>query len=181
MGRELKRKQAKKDGRALKEEQIDIDENPYSDIYKLLKTFGLLLLIVLGVHFITAVVITKEIELFKKNQKEEEVVVADSILAKNCLVQKEESYYVYFYDFDEEDTELTYLVNGMLDEEEVYKVNTADAFNSNYVTEEDKGNSSATNLDGLKVIAPTLVKVSGGVIVEYYETYDAIKSFLEPK
>ena len=69
----------------------------------------------------------------------------------------------------------------MLDEDRVYKVNTTDAFNANYVTEEEKGNSSATNLDGLKVIAPTLVKVSGGAIVEYYETYDSIKSFLEPK
>lgn len=181
MGREIKRKQAKYEGKALKEEPIKQDESPYNDIHKLLKTFGILLVIVLGVHFFTALVITKEIEWFSKDNKNEKVTVVDSILAKNTFMQKDEEYYVYFYDFDEEDTELTYLVNGMLDEDKVYKVNTKDAFNSNFVTEEEKGNSSVTNIDELKVITPTLIKISGDAVVGYYETFDSIKSFLEPK
>jgi len=94
-------------------------------------------------------------------------------------MQKEEEYYVYFYDFDEEDTNVTYLVNGMLSDNKVYKVNTTDAFNSNYVTEEAAGNSSATSIDDLKVVTPTLIKISGGAIVEYYETSDVITNYLE--
>jgi len=181
MGRELKRKQAKKEGKILKEEPIKKNEDPYNDIYKLLKTFGVILAIVIGIHFFTALVITKEIEWFSKDDdiEEEKPTVVNSILAKNTFMQKEEEYYVYFYDFDEEDTNVTYLVNGMLSDNKVYKVNTTDAFNSNYVTEEAAGNSSATSIDDLKVVTPTLIKISGGAIVEYYETSDVITNYLE--
>ena len=180
MGRELKRKQAKKDGRALKEEQIKKEEGPYNDIYKLLKTFGILLVIVLAVHFFTALVITKEIEWFSKNNKEEEKIegIENSILAKNIFEQKEEEYYVYFYDFDEEEGSLTNSVNAFLADKKVYIVDTNDGFNTNYVTEEENGNSSATSLDDLKVINPTLIKVSEETITGYYENKDNIESYL---
>ena len=180
MGRELKRKQAKKAGIVLKEEQINKEESPYSDIYKLLKTFGVLLLIVLAVHFITALVITKEIEWFKEKNKEEEKIqgIENSILAKNIFEQKEEEYYVYFYDFDEEDGALTNQVKSFLADKKVYIVDTADGFNSNYVTEEETGNSSATSLEELKVINPTLINVSGDVISGYYENKDNIENYL---
>jgi len=185
MGRELKRKQAKKEGIQLKEEQIKKNEDPYSDIYKLLKTFGIILVIVIAIHFLTALLITKEIEWFSEwfgEEEEEEVTnVANSILAKNTFMQSDDEYYVYFYDFDEEDTDVTYLVNGTLTDISVYKVNTADAFNSNFVTEEDTGNSDAETLDDLKVVTPTLIKISGDTIVEYYETADGITEYLENK
>ena len=182
MGRELRRKQAKKEGKILKEKQIEINEDPYSDIYKLLKTFGIILVIILAIHFFTALIITKEIEWFSKDDDKEEIVtVANSILAKNTFTQKEDEYFVYFYDFNEEDKSVTNLVNGMLSNTKVYKVNTNDAFNSNYVTLEEVGNSSANSLDNLKVINPTLIKISGDTIVEYYETSDSIKGYLENK
>ena len=185
MGRELKRKQAKKEGKSLVEDNIKKNENPYSDIYKLLKTFGILLVIVIGIHFFTALVITKEIEWFtewfKKDEEKVPTTVANSILANDIFKQSEEEYYVYFYDFDEKDTDLTYLVNGMTENIKVYKVNTKDGFNSNYVTEEEMGNTQAKSLEELKVITPTLIKISGNTIVEYYETSDRIKEYLENK
>lgn len=183
MGRELKRKQAKRAGKIVKEEPIIKNEDPYNDIYKLLKTFGVILAIVIAIHFFTALVITKEIEWFSKDDdtEKETATVANSILAKNTFMQKEEEYYVYFYDFDEEDTSVTYLINGTLSDSKVYKVNTKDAFNSNYITEEDTGNSAATSIDDLKVISPTLIKISGDTIVEYYETSDVITNYLETK
>jgi len=185
MGRELKRKQAKVEGKNLVEEKIKKNDDPYSDIYKLLKIFGILLVIVVGIHFFTALVITKEIEWFSdwfsKDEEKPVTVVAGSILANTIFDQKEEEYYVYFYDFDEESTDLTYLVNGNLSKEKVYKVNTKDGFNSNYVTEEETGNSSAKSLEDLKVITPTLIKISGDTIVEYYETKDSITTYLESK
>ena len=49
----------------------------------------------------------------------------------------------------------------------VYKVNTDSALNSKYVGEES--NKSASSVDELKVVAPTLVKISGDKIVEYLE------------
>ena len=182
MGRELKRKQAKKDKKPLKEEIIQKNESPYEDIYKLLKTFGIMLAIILALYLFIAIVITKEIEWFSKDEDKEEIVtVANSILAKNTFTQKEDEYFVYFYDFNEEDKSVTNLVSGMLSDTKVYKVNTNDAFNSNYVTLEKVGNSSANSLDNLKVINPTLIKISGDTIVEYYETSDSIKGYLENK
>jgi len=186
MGRELKRKQAKKEGKLLKEERVEKqekeNENPYNDIYKLLKTFGIILGIVILIHLFTALVITKEIEWFKEDEKEEENIpnVANSILAKNTFMQKEEEYYVYFYDFEDENDGITFLLNSKLTSSKIYKVNTNDAFNSNFVTEE-VGNSNAKNIDELKVISPTLIKVSNDTIVEYYDTTDGIKNYLESK
>ena len=181
MGRELKRKQAKKDKKTLKEEVIKKNENPYDDIYKLLKTFGIMLAIILTIYFFIAVVITKEIEWFSKDNEEasETNTVENSILAKNTFMQKEDEYYVYFYDFNDENTTITSLIHGTLYDYEIYNVDTSDAFNSNYVTDEELGNSSATSLDSLKVINPTLIKVSGDTIVEYYETEDNIISHFQ--
>jgi len=99
----------------------------------------------------------------------------------NAFSQKEEEYYVYFYDYDEEETDLTYLVNGTFSKNTIYFVNTTDAFNSNFVTDEEVGNSNVTSIDDLKVIAPTLIKVSSGSVVEYYETVESIKEYIQNK
>lgn len=180
MGRELKRKQAKKDKKPLKEEVIKKNENPYDDIYKLLKTFGIILGVILLIYFLIAVLITKEIDWFTKDNNEEQVQkVEKSILAKNTFNQKEEEYYVYFYDFEDENERIATLINSKFFTETIYRVNTKDAFNSNFVTEEALGNSSVTSIDDLKVINPTLIKISGDIVVEYYETKDNIISYLE--
>ena len=180
-GRELKRKQAKKDKKPLKEEIIQKNEGPYDDIYKLLKTFGIMLAIILALYLFIAIVITKEIKLFSKlNQKEEiEDRVQDSILAKNTFIQSEEEYYVYFFDFDEENTTISALLSTKLYNKKVYKVDTGDSFNSNYVTKEEVGNRNATSIEDLKVVNPTLIKISSGNIVEYYETEAGLNLYVE--
>lgn len=181
MGRELKRKQAKKDGKLLKEiNETKKEVNPYNDIHKMLKTFAILLGIIMVIYLLVAILITKEIEWFRKEPEKvnDAVTVEKSILAKNTFMQKEEEYYVYYYDFNEPDVSIASLLSSKLSSSTVYKVDTADAFNANYVTEEEVGNSSATTIDDLKVINPTLVKISGGVIVEYYETVGNIVNYL---
>ena len=182
MGRELKRKQAKKEGKSLKEiNETKKEVSPYNDIHKMLKTFAILLGIILIIYFLVAILITKEIEWFSKDKKNvnDAVSVEKSILAKSTFMQKEEEYYVYYYDFNEPDVSIASLLSSKLSSSTVYKVDTSDAFNSNYVTEEEVGNSAVTSIDDLKVINPTLVKISGGVVVEYYETVDNIVNYLE--
>jgi len=181
MGRELRRKQAKKDKKPLKEEIIKNNEEPYSDIYKLLKTFGIILGIILVIYFLVALVITKEIDWFSSDDEEQSDVnnVQNSILAKNTFMQNEEEYYVYFYDYDDENAIISTLISSKLSGSTIYRVNTNDAFNSNYVTDEEFGNSAATSIDDLKVVNPTLIKISGDLIAEYYETKDNIINYLE--
>ena len=47
--------------------------------------------------------------------------------------------------------------------------------NANYVG--DVGNKKAKKLADLKVVSPTLIRISNGAIVEYYEGNEIIKLF----
>ena len=167
MGRELRRKQAKKDGKSL--EQVEIVET--NQIKKLFVNIFVIVGVFAIIYLISALFITKELDWFKKDKGNSEVspVSNDVILASTVFNQSEEEYYVYFYDFDEkqEDSAITSLVNSSLNGSKVYKVNTTSAMNNNYVS--DKSNKNAKTLSELKVVSPTLIKISGGTIKEYYE------------
>lgn len=177
MGRELRRKQAKKEGKSLQREEV-VEKGQIKKY--IFTTFNLL--IVLGLIYIgSALFITKELEWFGLNK--EEVSDGDStdgvkntILAKQIFNQKEEEYYVYFYDFDnaEDDLNVTNLVNDKLSNDKVYKVDISNALNNNYVSEENS-NKKAKTLEDLKVKNYTLLKISADKIVKYYEKEDIIK------
>ena len=176
MGRELRRKQAKKEGKPLTNFETK-NTNEYNDIYKMLKTFGILLAIIIILYLFIAIVITKEIDWFRKDNDTNttDTRVANSILAKNIFMQSEEEYYVYFYDFNKEEQEISNIVTKKLANSKVYRVDTSSALNTNYVGTES--NKSAKTLEELKVVSPTVIKISGESIVEYYEA-DEIKNNL---
>lgn len=167
MGRELRRKQAKKDGKSLEREEI-VETN---QIKKLFINVFVIVGIFAIIYLISALFITKELDWFGKNdnKQEESTNTNNAILASAIFKQSEEEYYVYFYDFDEkqEESTITSLVESKLSESKVYKVNTKSAMNANYVS--DVGNKNAKTLNDLKVVTPTLIKISGDAIVEYYE------------
>lgn len=182
MGREQRRKQAKKDGKSLKKVETISDQ----DIKKVFKKYIIVILSV-GLFFVIlylglGIFVTKEIDLSGEEEKENTTEtttnsVSDSILANSIFKQSEEEYYVYFYDFDEDETTLTELVQSKLMDSKVYKVNTSSSLNKNYVA--DKGNKDAKTLEELKVVTPTLIKIANDEIVEYYESTDEINSFLD--
>ena len=176
MGRELRRKQAKKDGKSLEKEEI-IEKN---QIKKYLMTIFVVVGVLAIIYLISALFITKELDWFNKDKNdttENTNTVANTILASAIFKQSEETYYVYFYDFDEDskESEITNLVGSSISGSKVYKVNTKSAMNVNYVGE--KGNKSAKKLEDLKVVPRTLIKISGDTITEYYEK-DEIKTKL---
>lgn len=165
MGRELRRKQAKKEGKSLEREEI-IEKNP---IRKFIIITCALIIVMSIIYLVTALFITKELDWFNKkdNATTENQNISNSILASAIFKQSEIEYYVYFYDFNEEKNSITDIVNSKLAGDKVYKVNTTSAMNSNYIGE--TGNKNAKTLEELKVVAPTLIKISNNVIVEYYE------------
>lgn len=177
MGRELRRKQAKREGKSLQREEVVEKGQIRKYIFTTLN-----LLVVLGLIYIgSALFITKELEWFGLNKDEVSDVdttegIKNTILAKQIFKQKEESYYVYFYDFDsaEDNLNVTNLVNDKLTNDKVYKVDISNGLNSNYVTEENS-NKKAKKLEDLKVKNYTLLKISGDKIVKYYEKEDIIK------
>lgn len=164
MGRELRRKQAKKDGKSLKREI----PNENNQIKKLIGITIILVIIIVSIYLISALFITKELDWFSK--KESNIYqnqVANSILATEIFKQKEEEYFVYFYDYSDENVQITSKINSVLSSKKIYKVDTNSALNSNYVLEES--NKSAKTLQDLKVISPTLIRITGEEITAYYE------------
>lgn len=171
MGRELRRKQAKKEGKSLEREEI-VEQN---QIKKLIKTVLIILLVLGVVYLLSALFVTKELDWFfdkDTNNTETNNKVDDSILASTMFKQKESEYYVYFYDFSLKEDAVTELVNNSLVGAKVYKVNAEDAMNANYIAQ--SGNRSAKTIEEVKVVAPTLIKINDGVITEYYERDEII-------
>ena len=164
MGRELRRKQAKREGKSLKSEEIKVEYN----VKKIVITCVIVLVSIGLVYFISALFITKELDWFSKEEvKENTSGVENSILASAIFKQKEDEYYVYFYDFNEDNNMYKNIVSSKLSSKKVYNVDTSSGLNSNYVS--DVSNKKATGLDDLKVINDTVIKIVGDAIVEYYE------------
>ena len=181
MGRELKRKQIKREGKNIKDIRKEEEVKQLSFEITTKKTIITLLVVLLAVillYLFIGLFITKDIKWFSNNNKEETTAtVENTILAKNTLRQAEEEYYVYFYDFDNENTDIASSFASKMYAFKMYRVNTNDSFNANFVVEENS-NTIVNNIDDLKVITPTLVKVVSGSIVESYETADKIIEFL---
>lgn len=164
MGRELRRKQAKREGKSLKNEEIKEEYN----VKKIVITCVIVLVSIGLVYLISALFITKELDWFSKEEvKENTSSVGNSILASAIFKQKEDEYYVYFYDFNEDNNMYKNIVSSKLSSKKVYNVDTSSGLNSNYVS--DVSNKKATGLDDLKVINDTVIKIVGDTIVEYYE------------
>ena len=164
MGRELRRKQAKREGKSLKSEEIKVEYN----VKKIVITCVIVLVSIGLVYLISALFITKELDWFSKEEvKENTSSVGNSILASAIFKQKEDEYYVYFYDFNEDNNMYKNVVSSKLSSKKVYNVDTSSGLNSNYVS--DVSNKKATGLDDLKVINDTVIKIVGDAIVEYYE------------
>lgn len=164
MGRELRRKQAKREGKSLKSEEIKVEYN----VKKIVITCVIVLVSIGLVYLISALFITKELDWFSKEEvKENTSGVENSILASAIFKQKEDEYYVYFYDFNEDNNMYKNIISSKLSSKKVYNVDTSSGLNSNYVS--DVSNKKATGLDDLKVVNDTVIKIVGDTIVEYYE------------
>ena len=164
MGRELRRKQAKREGKSLKNEEIKEEYN----VKKIVITCVIVLVSIGFVYLISALFITKELDWFSKEEvKENTSSVENSILASAIFKQKEDEYYVYFYDFNEDNNMYKNIVSSKLSSKKVYNVDTSSGLNSNYVS--DVSNKKATGLDDLKVVNDTVIKIVGDTIVEYDE------------
>jgi len=164
MGRELRRKQAKKEGKSL-EKEIQFEENQAK---KFIIIILLLVFIICVIYILSALFVTKELDWFKNDdEKQSQTIVENTILASEIFKQSEEEYYVYFYDYTDKENTTSSVVSSKLSSSKVYKVDTSSGLNKNYVSEES--NKSAKNLEDLKVKSPTVIKISGEKITAYYE------------
>lgn len=168
MGRELKRKQAKKEGKNLKELQAKQEINNKMEPKSLLIILGVLVVFCIIIYFLTSIFITKDFNTSKETN--EEATITNKILASDSLRQAEEVYYVYYYDKTNEDSSISSIVSSL--EEKVYRVDLHDDFNTNYIGEVNK---NAKTIEELKVKDPTVIKVESEEIVAFYSGTEEIK------
>ena len=165
MGRELRRKQAKKDGKSL---QRELPEQEHQ-VKKLIIITIILVIIVGLIYLLSALFLTHELDWFENKSETVNKLPDKTILASEIFSQKEEEYYVYFYDYNKEDETIASVISSRTDLT-IYRVNTADGLNNKYISEES--NKNAKNLSELKVKASTVIKVTGEKITGYYENQE---------
>lgn len=182
MGRELRRKEEKKNKKGKERQEISTETN-YSGL-TFLKIIGAIALILFVLYYFIAVFITKEVDISgkKSDTTSEESTsssssnVSNAILAQRTFEQSEEEYYVYYYDFSDEDKTISSILNNKSNIT-LYRVDTSSALNQNYVTEEN-GNRNVTGINDLKVKNPTLIKVTGDKVNLYAEGVNEIVNYL---
>lgn len=180
MGRELRRKEEKmnkKNNNFKKNEELDFDIKGST----ILKVIFFTVLILLVLYYIVAVFITKEINVTWSSDTDNTEInydssgVSNKILAKNIFNQAEDSYYVYLYDFSNEDSGIASILATK--DLTIYRVDTNSGLNKNYVTD-GNGNRNAKSLADLKVKAPTLIKIDNDRITAYSEGKNEILNLL---
>lgn len=174
MGREQRRKEAKKNrNRVIEKDNVEENSIKGSTLLKIIFSIALILLVL---YYILAVFVTKEVDISgnKDDNTKEEATTSNKILASNTFRQSPAVYYVYFYDFTDEDEEVSNVVSNY-SEYTIYKVNTKDGMNSKYVVDSGS-NKEVQDIDGLKVVNNTLIKIDNDKVVGYFEgTNDIIK------
>lgn len=146
------------------------------ELKKILYIFIGVVIFFLFAYFVGGIV-TGNIKL-KKDKKEEVSIQYTEILAEMTFKQKEDSYFVMYYNFDSNEANLLdALQNGLQSEGTVYKVDLNKNFNKNYITEgEPKTNPS--NINELKVKNPTLIKVNNKKVSNFVVGTTNIKNYI---
>lgn len=177
MGRELKRKENKRNGKKVRDAVIINDDNPMNEVYKLLKVLGIILVVLVIVYLLVGIFVTKEISFGgNKNSSSEVMMDADYLLASETFRQKEDKYYVYFYDFSDKNNDVESAITSKLSESRVYRVDIKSGFNSNFMS--DTSNVKAQKKEELKINGVTLIVIENGKNVNYIEGSDNIVTFI---
>ena len=162
MGRKQKRREIKSNRNKKLEENITSEDMiKASSIVKIV--LGVVV-VILVFYYGLAIFVTKEVNLSSNNKKSEDTKedssnnsVSNAILAKNTFNQMEEVYYVYYYDFNDENDVISNSI-GSLTDHTIYRVDTNSGLNSNYVVV-DGSNRNVTSIDNLKVSNPTIIRM----------------------
>lgn len=171
MGRALKRKQAKREGKNVKDLQVKKQDFNTMKPKTLIIIVGVILVLFVLLYLLTSIFITKDFNSSKKNtDSEDTATVTNKILAVDTLRQTEELYYVYYYDSTNEDSEVSSTVSSLNDK--VYRVDLHDDFNSNYLGEPS---GIVEDINSLKVSDPTVIKVESEKITAFYNGKEEIQ------
>ena len=164
-----------------KDRETTTGKEEKDNYFKFITTLAILLIIFIISYFAIGFFYTKEIDFNKNETKDEINIDNNTIMLGQMFDQSEKEYYVLIYDLSDENSnistwESTYSMNE--DALKVYKVDSSKKFNSKYIVK-NGSNKSAKDLSNLKVISPTLIKVTNKQITEYIEGEDDIVNILK--
>ena len=176
----MDRKKALKEMKKQKREFNDEEEK--SIVNRFVTTIGIVLLALVILYLFIGIFVTKTITFNKEKEneetKEEATIDNTIILASQIFDQKEDEYYVLVYNPEDKVENLTDFVNLYKNKEDatkLYKVDSTKKFNSNFIVTKDS-NKNPTNYSELKIISPSLIKISSKTVVEYYEGFEEVKN-----
>ena len=175
----MDRKQALKE---LKKQKRDYNEDEEKNfISRFVMTIGLVLVTLVALYLFIGIFITHTITFDKKDSGEETKKVetdSSTILASQIFDQADGEYYVLVYDPSEKVYDLSNFISlyeGKSDSIPLYKVDSTKKFNSNYIVTEDS-NKNPSSYSDLRIISPSLIKISSGSVSEYNEGFEEVKN-----
>ena len=174
----MDRKQALKEIKKQKRNYNDEEEK--SIISRFIITIGMVLLALVLLYLFVGIFITKSIKFGDTKKEETNEVATDkkTILASQIFDQNEEEYYVLVYDPNDKVHDIEQFLSlytsksGSL---AVYKVDSSKKFNSNYIVTEDS-NKNPESINDLRIISPSLIKISSKSVSEYNEGFEEVKN-----
>lgn len=176
----MNRKQVLKDMKKQKKEYEATEEENY--LSRFMFTIAMLIIILLVLYLVVGLFVTKTIDFNKKEEPKETVSIDNStILMGEIFDQKDEEYYVLVYDKTDKTSQISNymsLYQGKENALKVYVVDSSLSFNKKYIVEKNS-NKSPNGYEDLKVVSPTLIKVSNKSVTEYNEGFDSIKEIFK--
>lgn len=178
----MNRKQLLKNIQKEKKNNKEIEQK--DTYFKFITTLAILLIVFILAYFIIGLFYTKEIDLKKNKEKEktnEVNVDNNTIMLGQLFDQPKDEYFVLIYDLNDKTSSIPSWKSIYESNEEhitIYTVDSSKKFNSRYIVKKDS-NKSATGLQDLKVVSPTIIKVKDKSIIEYIEGEDEIVNLLK--
>lgn len=152
------------------EKQINNENN---EVKKIIKIFvGVVIFLIIA--YLLMGIITGEIDLGKNKETVAEIQYKE-ILAEMTLKQNDEEYFVIYYNFDEEDSLISAIINVLASNQKVYEVDLSKKFNYNYIGDVK---TDVKSIEDLKVKNPTLIKVANKKIEKVVFGIDSIKKYV---
>ena len=147
------------------------------------KKMGIILvtvLVVLGLFYLVAGIVTGSIDL---NKNEPAEIQYSEILAGSTFKQSSTEYIVLYYDYTtEKAADYGNLISTYLQKENalnVYTVDLSRKFNTSYIKQEqDTTNTNPTSASELKVQDGTLIQIKDKKVEKYLESYEEIENYM---
>ena len=160
-----------------KEESKRVTEEK-DNYFRFITTLAILLVIFILSYFIIGLFYTKEIDLNNdsKDKKDEVSIDNNTIMIGQMFEQSSDDYYVLIYDTSDKESLIPTwksVYEGKDNPLTIYTVDSKKKFNAKYITNSDS-NKNATSLDDLKVVSPTLIRITNKQISDYIEGEDSI-------